>query len=430
MISKIKGTQDFINLDLFNFIIKNSKQLFEQYNFSEIATPILESLELFKRTVGEHTDVVSKEMFIISPPNNQDDNKKAKDTICLRPEATAATVRAFLENNIATDQNHTLPWKVFSFGPMFRYERPQKGRFRQFHQINLEVIGSSNISEDALLIFMLNSLFRESFKLENFSLSINFLGTKEDRDNYRKELILFLNNNKTNICPTCLTRKDSNPLRVFDCKNQDCQDVYNSAPVIIDYLSQESKDEWDNLQKKLSILGISFVCNNKLVRGLDYYNKTVFEFSSPELGAQSAFCGGGRYDKLATMLGSKQDFPSIGAAIGIERLLMLLENNINNLNIKPKPALTVIVPIEPEQNDLALLISQNLHNYNIYNNIILDNSSVKSMMRKANKLGAKYVLLIGPEELASNKIKVKNMQTSKEQDVSQADISKYILENK
>ncbi len=277
---------------------------------------------------------------------------------------------------------------------------------------------------------MVNSLFRESFKLENFSLSINFLGTKEDRDNYRKELILFLNNNKTNICPTCLTRKDSNPLRVFDCKNQDCQNVYNSAPVIIDYLSQESKDEWDNLQKKLSILGISFVCNNKLVRGLDYYNKTVFEFSSPELGAQSAFCGGGRYDKLATMLGSKQDFPSIGAAIGIERLLMLLENNINNLNIKPKPALTVIVPIEPEQNDLALLISQNLHNYNIYNNLILDNSSVKSMMRKANKLGAKYVLLIGPEELASNKIKVKNMQTSKEQDVSQADISKYILENK
>src|SRR3990167_5936931 len=230
MISKVKGTQDFTDLKLYNFTINKIFSWLKDHNYQQISTPILEHLELFKRSLGTGTDVVNKEMFLIQ----QGEDKK--DQICLRPEATAPAIRAFIENGI-----QTVPWKVFSEGPMFRYERPQKGRFREFHQLNIENIGSENIYQDAEFIKMLDKLFSEKFGLDTFALQINFLGSFEDRKKFNAVLKEFLDKVSDKICQTCNDRKNSNTLRVFDCKNPDCQKIYDDAPKTISSLSKESK---------------------------------------------------------------------------------------------------------------------------------------------------------------------------------------------
>ncbi|HJM69233.1 MAG TPA: histidine--tRNA ligase, partial [Candidatus Babeliales bacterium] len=326
--NKIKGTQDFIDLQLFNFIIDKARKQCEQYNFSQIATPILEPTELFKRSLGTETDVVSKEMYTVDTGPNG-------DNICLRPEATASTIRAFIENKI-----QQTPWKVFSWGAMFRHERPQKGRFRQFHQFNLEVIGSNAISEDALCVKMLDSLFSDSFGISEYALMINFLGKPEERRTYVVVLNKYLDTVIDKACKTCVVRKESNILRVFDCKNETCQSLYKDAPKIVDNLT-ESAEEWKQLQEQLDLLSVSYTVDPKLVRGLDYYSKTVFEFVSPNLGSQNTFCGGGRYNNLVKAIGGKQDQPSIGASIGIERLMMVLEPLKDTLALPQPAALTI-----------------------------------------------------------------------------------------
>lgn len=424
MIHKIKGTQDFINLELFNFIVAQAKTHLAEYNFQEVATPILEPTELFKRAVGEHTDVVSKEMFTIQQHGEQ---KEDREEICLRPEHTAAMMRAYLEN----DLYHSMPapWKAFTYGPMFRYERPQKGRFRQFHQISLEIIDSHNISEDVRFISMLDSFFKTKLKLNNYALQLNFLGTPADRASYRLELVNFLEQVNSQICETCRVRKTKNPLRIFDCKNPTCQAAYETAPVITDALSPESRAEWELLQQQLALLSVSFVCKPTLVRGLDYYNKTVFEFVSSDLGAQNSFCGGGRYDQLASLIGAKQDYPSVGAGIGIERLMLLLETQINNLNLPTKPALTVILPLAPAQTTMALLLAQELNHKNLCVDVILEQTSVKSMMRKANRLGAKFAVLIGESEQQAHVVTVKNMVNGTEETIKQLDLANYLLQS-
>ncbi|EKD48451.1 MAG: histidyl-tRNA synthetase, partial [uncultured bacterium] len=280
MIPRVKGTQDFLDKKLFQYILDEFHEHVSLYHFTQIATPIIEHVELFKRTLGVFTDVVSKEMFLIQSADT-------KDAMCLRPEATAPTMRAFL------DAHPDTPWKVYSHGPMFRYERPQKGRYRQFHQINMEVIGSSSISQDALLITMLDRFFQEKLHIESAALQINFLGSYEDRARYAQLVKAFVDN-VSGICDTCMVRKDKNILRIFDCKNPICQSIYEAAPIMIDHLSPESQKEWDQIQNELSLLSVTFSINPRLVRGLDYYNKTVFEFVSGQLGAQNAFCGGGR----------------------------------------------------------------------------------------------------------------------------------------
>ena len=308
MYKKIKGTQDFLDLQLFNFIVDQAKKHLALYNFHEISTPILESTSLFKRSLGMQTDVVTKEMFVI-----EQEKKDPKDSICLRPEATASTVRAFVENKI-----QTVPWKVFSWGPMFRHERPQKGRFRQFHQMTIEAIGAGAVEQDVQLIVMLDNFFRKKLFISDSALLINFLGCFEDRVAYKIVLKEFLDVHVGSLCSTCVTRKDSNIMRVFDCKNSSCQQVYIDAPAITGHLCSMCNDEWQQLQEKLSLLSVTFIYKPTLVRGLDYYNKTVFEFVSSSLGAQSTFCGGGRYDQLVSQIGSKVDRPCVGAAFGIE----------------------------------------------------------------------------------------------------------------
>jgi histidyl-tRNA synthetase len=414
MISRVKGTQDFLDLSLWNFVISQLKQHVQKYHFTEIATPILEPLALFQRSLGVHTDVVSKEMFIITPHGED------QESICLRPEATASTVRAFIENGI-----QSTPWKVYSFGPMFRYERPQKGRYRQFHQITMEVIGSSSIAQDVLLMAMLDRFFHEVLNLNTYALTINFLGCAQDRQQYREKLKKFLHKHSADICTTCQVRKDTNSMRVFDCKNESCKQLYRDAPFIADNLCQPCAYEWQQVQDMLSLLSISHAYTPTLVRGLDYYNKTVFEFVSANLGAQNAFCGGGRYDQLATLLGARHDQPSVGAAIGIERLLLLLEPHRESLAIAQEPTLLVIMPLEPAYQSLALLVADTLQAAGCCVEVMLEGDSVKSMMRRANKMGATYGLLLGSDEVQTKTVMVKNMVSGQQDRVTHADLVRY-----
>ncbi len=413
MIQRIKGTQDWLDLTLFNFAIERIAKHLTCYNFMQIRTPILESIELFKRSLGQATDVVSKEMFLVKGTSES-------ELICLRPEATASTVRAFIEHDV-----QDVPWKVFSWGSMFRYERPQKGRFREFTQVTIENIGATSIAHDVQLIAMLDRLFHEEFRLDSYALMINFLGSYEDRAAYKELLKTFLDA-QTGICQTCNIRKDLNMMRVFDCKNPECQQIYRSAPKMIDHLSTESALEWEQLQAQLSLLSVSFVINPMLVRGLDYYNKTVFEFVSNDLGAQNTFCGGGRYDSLVKDLGGKQSQASLGAAIGVERLLLLLDQIKDRLLIPEKAPLTVMLPMAQEQIPLALLLADELHAHKKCTEVLLDGGSIKSMMRRANKMGATYVVIIGQDEQQAHEVTVKQMINGSEERIKQIDLVSYI----
>jgi len=408
MIQRVRGTEDILDTRLLNYLIHEMKKHVTSYNFSQIKTPILEHTKLFQHSLGEHTDVVSKEMFVFDPED--------KKSICLRPEATASTIRACYENRIVH-----FPWKVFSHGPMFRRERPQKGRLRQFHQFNIETIGTTSVGNDAYFMFMLNQLFQEVLKIENFVLNINYLGSREDRATHKEKLVAFLTENQSSICKTCLERKESNTLRIFDCKNPDCQKLYQSAPKIIDCLSTTSQKEWETLQHQLQLLSVNFVIDPKLVRGLDYYNRTVYEFTSSELGAQSAFCAGGRYS-LGKQVGAKENYDCIGAAIGLERMMIILESKQNQFNLEQPPALHVILPLSDEQDALALLVAVQLQQHNLATDIIFEKASMTNMMKKANRTGAKFAIVIGENEQEQGTLTVKNMQTGETNTIAQQEI--------
>lgn len=408
MIGRVRGTRDIFNAQEFLGIFDVVKQHLFAHHYQEIIVPSIEQTDLFKRALGQETDVVSKEMFIVSSSSVKED-----ESLCLRPEATAQMVRVFIEHGI-----QDLPWKVFCTGSMFRYERPQKGRFREFYQCSLEVIGSASLSEDVRLIAMLDALFAQKFDLSDYAIHINYLGTPEDRKAFKEKLYAFLEKNDAGICDTCRKRKDANILRVFDCKSPECHKVYNDAPHLTDELSESSAQEWKYIQHRLEELSISFVHNPKLVRGLDYYNKTIFEFVSPLLGAQSAFCGGGRYDSLVKLLGGKQDQPAIGAAIGMDRLMLLLEAvNSPLVSVEQKPVY-VIIPLDKEQHPLALQLAQSLNAQGLTIDVLFE-GSIKSMMRRSNKMGARHVLLLGPDEQAAGTVSIKDMQTGETTTVKQ-----------
>jgi histidyl-tRNA synthetase len=417
MIRRVKGTQDFLDLTLFNFIIDKLSHHVALYHFSPIATPIIEHLELFKRSLGEQTDAVSKEMFIIAKRGEA----TQEDEICLRPEITASIARAFVENGI-----QTTPWKVFTWGPCFRYERPQKGRYRQFHQVSVEVIGSAATSQDAELIMMFDRFFHEVLHINSYALQINFLGCPSDRAIFKTKLLTFLTTIASSLCAACLERKDKNIMRIFDCKNESCQQLYNDAPHIVDSLCASCNQEWKQLQLQLQLLAVSYVCKPTLVRGLDYYNKTVFEFVSNQLGAQNTFCGGGRYDQLVKELGASQDQPSIGAALGIERLMLMLEPYKEKLPIAQKPALHIIIPMGNAEQTLALILADTLRAAQLCVEILLEGDSMKSMMRKAHKGGATYAIILGSDELATKTVTVKNMVTGQEAKMPQIELAAWL----
>ena len=417
MIKKVRGTQDKIDLKLQNFIISKAKKHLLLYNFYQIETPILEHTKLFIHSLGEQTDVVSKEMYVFTA-------EEKEDSICLRPEATASTIRAYIENSVEEK-----PWKVFSHGPMFRKERPQKGRFRQFDQINIEVINSNAIAQDAHFIKMLDSFFSNELLFQDYVIKLNFLGCLQDRIAHKEKLLTYIENIQENLCDTCLVRKDKNILRIFDCKNENCQKHYKNAPKLTDVLCTECKHEWDRLQETLQLLSINFVHDPYLVRGLDYYNKTVFEFCSNELGAQNSFCGGGRYS-LGKNISSKEDFPSVGVGIGLERIVLICQNHIDKLSIPPEPALHIVLPMSKAQHNLALLLAHELQSQNFCTDILLENTSMKSMMRKTNKMGAKFVLILGEDEQKNGTVSIKNMQTGESVIVKQNQTIDYLHNKK
>ena len=413
MISRVTGTEDILDCSLQNFVISTLHKTFENAHFTPIQTPILEYTSLFVHSLGDQTDVVSKEMYVFA----QDSEK----SVCLRPESTASTIRACVENKI-----DRFPWKVFSCGPMFRRERPQKGRLRQFTQFNIEIINAPSIMHDAAFISLLDSTFRESFKLSNYLLKLNFLGCSTDRLAHKEALKTFLQAHSNQLCATCQTRAITNTLRVFDCKNEACKKLYTNAPLLLNHLCTECHEEWADLQNTLRMLAVNFVLEPMLVRGLDYYCKTVFEFcATSTLGSQNAFCGGGRY-RLGAAAGAPTDFDSVGAAVGIERIIMLLAENQAQLNLPIQKALSVIIPVAEAQNVNGLLLMQELHKAGLPVDIILDKASMSNMFKKANRMNAGHVLVLGEQEQLDGTVSIKNMTTGHAVVIKQTDVVSYL----
>ncbi len=415
MFPKVKGVADnFFDMPYWSGVIKKIEAHLQYYNFSQINIPTLEYVSLFERGLGYETDVVSKQMFIMQSKHAESDIKD--DLICLRPEGTAGTMRAFLENQ----SNITCPARVYCYGPMFRYERPQKGRMREFHQFNLEMIGGASILYDAQNIKMLQTLFEQILQVPNFILKINFLGESNDRKKFNAAFVAFLQPKKSSLCDVCNIRLEKNSLRILDCKSTKCQTSFADAPKLSDFFSDTSKQEWQLLQETLQELSVNFEIDQNLVRGLDYYNKTVFEFVSVNLGAQNTFCGGGRYDHLAQQLGSKVEIPAFGCAIGLERLIMILEANRQALTLQA-PTLTCIIPLCLAQNKLALHLADYLTQHKKTVEVLLDDVKIKNKMKKAHELKATWTLLIGDDEQKNNTVTIKNMITGTQETVSQKD---------
>jgi histidyl-tRNA synthetase len=311
MIKALRGMKDIIEDKRFLKIFDIARKTAENYGYSYIETPILEETRLFKRSVGESSDIVNKEMYEFIDKGGND--------VCLRPEGTAGVVRSFIEHKFDRQQS---PKRFWYFGPMFRYERPQKGRLREFHQFGIESFGEESVWEDVLIISLAADIFK---KLNiDYTLKVNSLGCEKCMPSYKEKLISFLEKNKENLCEDCQRRINQNPIRTLDCKNQNCQLILKNAPKITDNLCENCKSDFEKLQDGLKILNINFEIDKHLVRGLDYYTKTTFEFISNEIGAQSAICGGGRYDKLVEMLGGKST-PAVGFAIGVERIIDLVK---------------------------------------------------------------------------------------------------------
>ena len=409
-IQSIRGMHDILpeQSPLWQFFETTIKDLLQSYAYSEIRMPVVESTDLFCRSIGEVTDIVEKEMYTFDDRNG--------DSLTLRPEGTASCVRSCIQHGLLHNQQQRL-WYA---GPMFRHERPQKGRYRQFHQIGVETFGMDTPDIDAELI-MISARMWKLLGLENIRLELNTLGTSESRAAYRTVLVEYLTENRELLDEDSLRRLESNPLRVLDSKNPAMQEMIEAAPKLMEYLDQESKDHFSILTGILDEAGIEYTINPRLVRGLDYYCKTVFEWVTDDLGAQGTVCAGGRYDGLVEQLGGRAT-PAAGFAMGIERLLSLLEDAGKKVNDAPD----VFVILQGDQAQLKGLsivetVRNDLPGLKIQTNC--GGGSFKSQMKKANKSEATVALLLGEDEIANKSISVKYLREEKDQiTVNQADL--------
>lgn len=397
----MKGMNDLFSKDLQirRWIISQAISVFEKYGFSEIQTPILEELSLFVRSVGENTDIVSKEMYTLEDRDGTQ--------ICMRPENTAGALRALIENNrISADQEA----KIFYVGPMFRRERPQKGRLREFTQIGAEFVGSALPTVDIEFIAMIHD-WLSMLPIGQIKLVINSLGQPGERSEYLSALRTYFEPLINQLCVDCQRRFNKNILRLLDCKNTTCSRFIDPAPSIHQYLGQESKEHFEMLQAGLSKLGIAFQISNRLVRGLDYYTRTVFEFIAESgLGAQNTVAGGGRYDGLSKELGGP-DVPGIGMAAGVERIILLLEENGFALDLKRPDLSLVYADSVGRQKAFELLFA--LRKKNLWVDFEHKERSVKAQMRRADKLGSKEVMVLGSQEVASGQAIIKSLDSGK-----------------
>ena len=396
-IQAIRGMNDLLPADstLWSSVDETISNLLISYGYKYCRTPIVESTETFSRAIGEVTDIVEKEMYTW-----EDNNGKS---LTLRPEGTASVVRMMIEHNLPREGIQ----KVFYNGPMFRHERPQKGRYRQFHQVGAEVFGASDAKIDAELISITDSLWK-SLGI-NARLEINSLGSKESRFAYRNILTAFFNENISQLDEDSLRRLKSNPLRILDSKNKDLELLISNAPKMIDHLDDESKEHFTILKTYLDNLDIPYEVNPKLVRGLDYYNQTVFEWISNDLGAQGTICGGGRYDGLVEKMGGSPT-PAIGFAMGLERIALLIQDKKSQIVNKRCQLYFVVLgdKAQIESMKLSKKILQVLPNITLSNDLSM--GSLKSQMKKADKSNADFALILGEEELSNNQLSIKPLK--------------------
>ena len=403
-IQLVKGTHDIYGEDIkkFNFIVDKFYSVTNKFNFHQVQTPIIEHQDLFTRSVGEHTDIVSKEMYSFTD--------KGDSTICLRPEATSSIAR------LVASEYQSGSMKISTHGPMFRRERPQKGRYRQFHQINLENMGEKSPYLDFEIILIAYNLLNElGIDKKQFKLILNSLGTQDDQSNYSKILIDYLSQYKSKLSETSLSRLEKNPMRILDSKDEQDKEILLNAPVITENLSQESSKYFNQVKELLEDNGIDFTIDHKLVRGLDYYTDTAFEFQTNEDKRQNAILAGGRYDKLISLI-STRDIPGIGWAAGVERLMSLI--NIEN---QKEEKSKVLFAVQNEKYLLKSEILKQIYELDCIHEIKI-NKNIKKIFTYADKNNFNFILLIGEEEDSKNKIILKNLNTKEQKIFNQSDI--------
>ncbi|MEE0751797.1 histidine--tRNA ligase [Frisingicoccus sp.] len=406
-----KGTQDWYGSDMHKrtIIEAAARELCKVYNIKEVITPVFEHTVLFQRGVGETTDVVQKEMYTFED--------KGHRSITLKPEGTAGAIRAYLENNMYAEP---APTKLFYVTPAFRYEQPQSGRLRQHHQFGVEFVGSKSPLVEVELISLVTTFIRK-IGLKDARLHINSIGCPNCRKTYNEALLSYLRAHEDHLCPTCRERMKKNPLRVIDCKVPECKEIVKDAPRTIDYLDDECREHFEELQSLLTEMNIPYEIDTGIVRGLDYYTKTVFEFVNSD---GFTLCGGGRYDNLVHEIDEKQNIPSVGFGMGIERIIYFLDKE--QVALEPEPAIELYVGIlGKEARAKAYKIVNALRMAGVVVETDYMDRSVKAQMKYANKLGAKHTVILGENELNSNKANIKNMETGEQTEVALDAIAAY-----
>lgn len=404
IVQRPKGTQDAVpsTINKWHTVEAVVRDSADQFGFKEIRTPVFEDTGLFVRSVGDTSDVVTKEMYTVS--------SKGDATFTLRPEGTAGAVRAMLENGV---MNEGFPQKIYYIASCYRHEKPQAGRLREFHQFGVEMFGSASPYADAEVIMLAKHILNQCIG-DKISLNINSIGCPECRANYHKALKEYFEAKKADLCGTCLERLDKNPMRILDCKSPVCSEIAKDAPKILDYLCDDCSAHFEKLKEILDAHEIAYTVNPKIVRGLDYYTRTVFEFISTDIGAQGTVCGGGRYDGLVSQLGG-QPTPALGFGMGLERLILVMEK----LGIKFMDPVTPDIYIAPMGDKAQLFASKlatKLRDAGYKADYDIVGRGLKPQMRYADKVGAKFVVVLGDNELETGDVKIKNMRTGEQTD--------------
>lgn len=407
----IKGTLDTLPSGSYKiqYIEAAMREIAENYGFYEMRTPVFEHTELFQRSVGETTDVVQKEMYTFKD--------KGDRSITLKPEGTAGAVRAFLEHGLF---NEAMPQKIYYLTPCYRYEKPQAGRLREFHQFGVECFGAGGAAQDAEIILLANEVFNY-LGVNNISLEINSIGCPECRKKYQQALKDYFRAHYDNLCDTCKSRLEKNPMRILDCKSPVCSEIAKDAPKILDYLCDDCNEHFESVKKYLTANNIDFKVNPTIVRGLDYYTRTVFEFVSNEIGAQGTVCGGGRYDGLVEEMGGKPT-PACGFGLGLERLMLLMDTQKTEFPERKKCDL-YIASMGAEANIKASALATDLRNEGLSAQFDTVGRSVKAQMKYADKIGALYTVVLGDSELESGKAMLKNMSDGTQNEIELEDFT-------
>ena len=405
-IKSLRGFKDWLpeECSCYNFLINKAKHILHLYGFKEIKIPILEKTELFIRSIGEVTDIVQKETYTFKDRN--------QELVTLRPEATAGICRAFIEHGLFTKPK---PIKLFTIGPMFRHERPQKGRIREFYQISVEYFGKLNPFVEAELIFLGMEILN-SIKPLSLVLEVNSLGCEKCRPLFRNYLLEELRKVKDALCEVCQTRLERNPLRILDCKKEDCKNIVNNLKPISEFWCDECKEHFNDLLNALKILELSYTENPFLVRGLDYYQRTIFEIKAPGLGAQDTICAGGRYDGLITELGGPKDIQGTGFAIGVERWALSLFGEEKPSFLKSP--LVFVALLGKKALPYGLKIAKELRKAEIPTETCYEEKSLKAQLKDANRLGVKFTIILGEDELNKEVAILRDMEKSQQEEVS------------